>query len=131
MLNILNKETLAERTARRESELSQKHVQVDLLKAEASIDIPDKVLDLVRMNENKIDYIKEVRESGRPSDINRFPVGCTMVLDTDKLVEDIQSVKSDFIGHPIDGITTSCMNTRLECIFENFLNHHETYTKYI
>jgi hypothetical protein len=126
-----HKETLAERTARRERELSKKYVKIDLLKAEALFDIPDKVIDLLYSNERKIDYIKEIRERGRPSDTNRFPVGQTMVLDTDKLIEDINRVKSDFIDHPIDGITTTCMNTRLECIFENFLNYHGTYIKYI
>lgn len=109
-------ETLVERTARREKELSKKYVKIDMLKAESFLDIPDKVLDLVYLNECKIDYIKETRESGRPSETNRFPVGCTMVLDTDKLIEDINRVKSDFIDQPIDGITTACMNTRLECI---------------
>lgn len=124
-------ETLAERTARREKELSKKYVKIDILKAEAFFDIPDKVLDLVYLNECKIDYIKETRESRRPSDTNRFPVGCTMVLDTDKLIEDINRVKSDFIDQPIDVITTACINTRLECIFENFINYHGTYIKYI
>lgn len=123
-------ETLAERTVRQERELSTRHVKIDLLKAEAEVDIPDKVLELIELNDRKIDFIKECRESGNPMKVVRFPVG-TMVLDTDKLLNDIKRVREEFINQPITAMTTSYMETKLELIFENFLNYHETYTKYI
>lgn len=123
-------ETLAERTVRQERELSTRHVKIDLLKAEAEVDIPDKVLELIELNDRKIDFIKECRESRNPMKVGRFPVG-TMVLDTDKLINDIKRVREEFINQPITAMTTSYMETKLELIFENFLNYHETYTKYI
>lgn len=124
-------ETLAERTVRQERELSTRHVKIDLLKAEAEVDIPDKVLELIELNDRKIDFIKECRESRNPMKVGRFPVGGTMVLDTDKLLNDIKRVREEFINQPITAMTTSYMETKLELIFENFLNYHETYTKYI
>ena len=124
-------ETLAERTVRQERELSTRHVKIDLLKAEAEVDIPDKVLDLIELNDRKIYFIKECRESRNPMKAGRFPVGGTMVLDTDKLLNDIKRVREEFINQPITAMTTSYMETKLELIFENFLNYHETYTKYI
>lgn len=43
-------ETLAERTVRQERELSTRHVKIDLLKAEAEVDIPDKVCEWLKDN---------------------------------------------------------------------------------
>ena len=124
-------ETLAERTVRQERELSTRHVKIDLLKEEAEVDIPDKVLELIELNDSKIDFIKECRESRNPMKAGRFPVGGTMVLDTDKLLNDIKCVREEFINQPITTMTTSCMEAKLEVIFYEYLNYHETYTKYI
>lgn len=124
-------ETLAERIIRQERELSTRHVKIDLLKAEAEVDIPDKVLNLIELNDLKIYFIKECRESGNPMKAGRFPVGGTMVLDTDKLLNDIKRVREEFINQPITTMTTSYMETKLELIFDKYLNYNETYTKYI
>jgi len=125
-------ETLAERTIKQERELSTKHVKIDLLKAEAEVDIPDKVLELIELNYRKNRFHKRVsRESRNPMKAGRFPVGGMMVLDTDRLLNDIKRVREEFINQPITTMTTSCMETKLELIFYEYLNYHETYTKYI
>lgn len=124
-------ETEAEAIVRRERELSTKHVIIDLLQQQATFVIPDRVLEIVEKEELKIGMIKEYRESKDPNKNKRFPVGKIPVLDLDKLVEDIQNVKQTFLNEPISKITTTIMETKLQWIFEQFLNYSETYTKYI
>ena len=124
-------ETEAEAIVRRERELSTKHVIIDLLQQQATFVIPDRVLKMVEKEELKIGMIKEYRESKDPNKNKRFPVGKIPVLDLDKLVEDIQNVKQTFLNEPISKITTTVMETKLQWIFEQFLNYSETYTKYI
>lgn len=124
-------ETEAEAIVRRERELSTRHVIIDLLQQQATFVIPDKVLEMVDREERKIGMIKEYRESENPRKNTRFPVGKIPVLDLDKLVEDIQNVKQTFLNEPISKITTTVMETKLQWIFEQFLNYSGTYTKYI
>lgn len=124
-------ETEAEATVRCERELSTKHVIIDLLQRQATFVIPDRVLEMVEKEEQKIGMIKEYRESKDPNKNKRFPVGKIPVLNLDKLVEDIQNVKQIFLNEPISKITTTIMETKLQWIFEQFLNYSETYIKYI
>ena len=128
---IRKNETEAEAIVRHESELSTKHVIIDLLQRQATFVIPDRVLEMVEKEEQKIGMIKEYRESKDPNKNKRFPVGKIPVLNLDKLVEDIQNVKQTFLNEPISKITTTIMETKLQWIFEQFLNYSETYIKYI
>jgi len=128
---IRKNETEAEATVRRERELSTKHVIIDLLQRQATFVIPDRVLEMVEKEEQKIGMIKEYRESKDPNKNKRFPVGKIPVLNLNKLVEDIQNVKQTFLNEPISKITTTIMETKLQWIFEQFLNYSETYIKYI
>ena len=131
METLRRRETLAEREVRREREMSTRHVKIDILRERAVVEIPDKVWELIELNERKLDFIKECRESGNPNKERIFPVGCTMVLDTDKLFKDLEHLKNDFINEEMTAMTTYQMETRLEWIFDEYLNYHETYTKYI
>ncbi len=124
-------ETEAEAIVKREHELSTKHVIIDLLQRQATFVIPDRVLEMVEKEEQKIGMIKEYRESKDPNKNKRFPVGKIPVLNLNKLVEDIQNVKQTFLNEPISKITTTIMETKLQWIFEQFLNYSETYIKYI
>lgn len=124
-------ETEAEAIVKREHELSTKHVIIDLLQRKATFVIPDRVLEMVEKEEQKIGMIKEYRESKDPNKSKRFPVGKIPVLNLNKLVEDIQNVKQTFLNEPISKITTTIMETKLQWIFEQFLNYSETYIKYI
>ena len=128
---IRKNETEAEAIVRRESELSTKHVIIDLLQQQATFVIPNRVLEMVEKEEQKIGMIKEYRESKDPNKNKRFPVGKIPVLNLNKLVEDIQNVKQTFLNEPISKITTAIMETKLQWIFEQFLNYSETYIKYI
>ena len=128
---IRKNETEAEKIVRRERELSTKHVIIDLLQQQATFVIPDRVLEMVEKEERKIGMIKEYRESKDPNKNKRFPDGKIPVLDLNKLVEDIQNVKQTFLNEPITKITTTIMETKLQWIFEQFLNYSETYIKYI
>ena len=128
---IRKNETDAEAPVRRERELSTKHVIIDLLQRQATFVIPDRVLEMVEKEEQKIGMIKEYRESKDPNKNKRFPVGKIPVLNLNKLVEDIQNVKQTFLNEPISKITTTIMETKLQWIFEQFLNYSETYIKYI
>lgn len=126
-------ESEAEKIARREKYLSTDIVKVDLLKATATVDIPDSVLEEVERNNKRIEFIKEIREKAKrnPMYENRFPEGNTPVRDIQRLIDDLEEVKNRFVYEGMFRATTEALDMHLRMVFERFLRHDERYTTYI
>jgi hypothetical protein len=123
-------ETEAETIVQRERGMSTEHVGVDLLRSEATVRIPEEVLERAELELRRIDFIRECRESRDPRKNTRFS-GSVPVLDVDKLIGDIMGVRDEFLNTQMNVVTTSCMEAKLQRIFHQFLNFGSEYTKYI
>lgn len=125
-------ETEAQKTARREKELSTSIIGVDLFKSSVKVTVPLAVEDEIERNAKRIEYIEEIRESQKePYTDNRFPEGNTPVRDVQRLIDDIEHITSMYVNEPITKSIIQSMHWQLNDIFDRFVNDHDSYIMYI
>lgn len=126
-------ETEAQKTARREKELSTSIIGVDLFKSSVKVTVPLAVEDEIERNTKRIEYIEEIREKAKRNPIhdNRFPEGNTPVRDVQRLIDDIEHITSMYVNEPITESTIQSMHWQLNDIFDRFVNDHDSYIMYI
>lgn len=126
-------ETEAQKTARREKELSTSIIGVDLFKSSVKVTVPLAVEDEIERNTKRIEYIEEIREKAKRNPIhdNRFPEGNTPVRDVQKLIDDIEHITSMYVNEPITESIIQSMHWQLNDIFDRFVNDHDSYIMYI
>lgn len=126
-------ETEAQKTARREKELSTSIIGVDLFKSSVKVTVPLAVEDEIERNTKRIEYIEEIREKAKRNPIhdNRFPEGNTPVRDVQRLIDDIEHITSMYVNEPITESTIQSMHWQLNGIFDRFVNDHDSYIMYI
>lgn len=125
------KERYIEELHEEEKRLSNGYVKIDLLKHEATIKVPDEVIDLLERNEKKIEFIQECLKSKDPRKNCRFHLGQTPVKDIDALVDDINKVKNIFLHQQLNLVTTTLMEEKLKTIFHRFVTDDNSYIKFI
>lgn len=126
-------ETEAQKTARREKELSTSIIGVDLFKSSVKVTVPLVVEEEIERNAKRIEYIEEIREKAKRNPIhdNRFPEGNTPVRDVQRLIDDIEHISSMYVNEPITESTIQSMHWQLNDIFDRFVNDHDSYIMYI
>lgn len=126
-------ETEAQKTARREKELSTSIIGVDLFKSSVKVTVPLVVEEEIERNAKRIEYIEEIREKAKRNPIhdNRFPEGNTPVRDVQRLIDDIEHITSMYVNEPITESTIQSMYWQLNGIFDRFVNDHDSYIMYI
>lgn len=126
-------ETEAQKTARREKELSTSIIGVDLFKSSVKVTVPLVVEDEIERNTKRIEYIEEIREKAKRNPIhdNRFPEGNTPVRDVQRLIDDIEHITSMYVNEPITESIIQSMHWQLNDIFDRFVNDHDSYIMYI
>lgn len=126
-------ETEAQKTARREKELSTSIIGVDLFKSSVTVTVPLIVEEEIERNAKRIEYIKEVREKAKRYPIydNKFPEGNTPVRDVQRLIDDIEHITSMYVNEPITESTIQSLHWQLNGIFDRFVNDCDSYIMYI
>ena len=126
-------ETEAQKTARREKELSTSIIGVDLFKSSVKVTVPLVVEDEIERNVKRIEYIEEIREKAKrnPMYDNRFPEGNTAVRDVQRLIDDIEHITSMYVNEPITESIIQSMHWRLNDIFDRFVNDRDSYITHI
>lgn len=126
-------ETEAQKTARREKELSTSIIGVDLFKSSVKVTVPLVVEDEIERNTKRIEYIEEIREQAKRNPIhdNRFPEGNTAVRDVQRLIDDIEHITNMYVNEPITKSIIQSMHWQLNDIFDRFVNDRDSYIMYI
>lgn len=126
-------ETEAQKTARREKELSTSIIGVDLFKSSVKVTVPLVVEEEIERNAKRVEYIEEIREKAKrnPMYDNRFPEGNTPVRDVQRLIDDIEHITSMYVNEPITESTIQSMHWQLNDIFDRFVNDRDSYIMYI
>ena len=126
-------ETEAQKTARREKELSTSIIGVDLFKSSVKVTVPLVVEEEIERNAKRIEYIEEIREKAKRNPIhdNRFPEGNTPVRDVQRLIDDIEHITSMYVNEPITESIIQSMHWQLNGIFDRFVNDRDSYIMYI
>lgn len=126
-------ETEAQKTARREKELSTSIIGVDLFKSSVKVTVPLAVEDEIERNAKRIEYIEEIRKKAKRTPIhdNRFPEGNTPVRDVQRLIDDIEHITSMYVNEPITKSIIQSMHWQLNDIYDRFVNDHDSYIMYI
>ena len=108
-------ETEAQKTARREKELSTSIIGVDLFKSSVKVTVPLVVEEEIERNAKRIEYIEEIREKAKRNPIhdNRFPEGNTPVRDVQRLIDDIEHISSMYVNEPITESTIQSMHWQI------------------
>ena len=126
-------ETEAQKTARREKELSTSIIGVDLFKSSVTVTVPLVVEEEIERNAKRIEFIEEIREKAKrnPIHYNRFPEGSTPVRDVQRLIDDIEHITSMYVNEPITESTIQSLHWQLNGIFDRFVNDQHSYIMYI